>query len=67
MDTTQDFQVENHGSVWMFTPLTLAAKKFLDENVASEGWMWMGNSLCVDHRPALDFVSYLEEEGFTVR
>ena len=47
---TPDVLVANEGTVFVFCPLTAAAKEWIDENVESEAWQWFGNSLVVDHR-----------------
>jgi hypothetical protein len=64
MDTNADFRIENQGTVWMFTPLTDTAREFINDSVQTESFMWLGNSLCIDHRPARDFAGYLIGEGF---
>lgn len=61
-----DFTINDQGSVVMFTPLTDAATAWVDENVALEGWQWLGNSFAVDHRIAQALVDGIEAEGFTV-
>ena len=65
MTTTNTPQVEitDHGSVVTFTPLTQEAKDWFAENVASEGWQWLGPALGVDHRFATDLTSGLEDAG----
>jgi hypothetical protein len=57
-----DFRITNEGSVIVFTPLTGAAKAFLDR-CDTEGWQWMGPSLVVDHRPAADLLEWIKAEG----
>lgn len=63
MDT--DFKVRVEGSIWLFEPLTEAAKEFTS-NLGLEGWRWMGNSFGIDARPANNLVTALEEEGFVL-
>jgi hypothetical protein len=62
-----DFTVENHGSIWMFTPLTERARNFTATDLNVEGWQWMGNSFGVDHSVAPQLVSALIDEGFEVQ
>lgn len=38
------------GSVYMVTSLTPAAKAWVEEHVALEGWQWMGPSFAVEPR-----------------
>lgn len=37
-------------TVYLLTPKTEAAKCWLDENVASEAWQWLGDGLGIEHR-----------------
>jgi len=62
-----DVVVENHGSLFAFTPVTAEARDWFSENVASEGWQWLGPSLCVDHRYAPDLVAGLVAAGLEVQ
>ena len=63
-----DFLVMNHGSIVAIRPLTEAALQWLDDNVAAEGWQWLGcgGSLCVDHRYAAPLIEGIEADGFEV-
>lgn len=58
-----DVSVTDNGSVVGFTPNTTEAKSWFNENVQSEGWQWMGQTLWVDHRMAGDLMAGLEGEG----
>lgn len=64
--TTPDIDINDQGSIVMFTPRTDAGREWMDENVESEPWQWMGPSLCVDHRPAQDLVEGMQEAGLTL-
>jgi hypothetical protein len=65
--STADIRVENHGTVWIFTPLSESAKLFFDEELDGvESWQWMGNSIIVDHRPARLFYGILVDNGFSL-
>lgn len=61
-----DFKINDQGTVVVFTPLTEAAKTFL-ERCDSEPWQYLGPSLVVDHRPARDLIGYIQQEGLTIR
>lgn len=61
-----DVQVHNGGSVFQFEIKSAAARTWVDENVGSEGWQWMGNRLCVEHRFAGPLAEGLIEAGFDV-
>jgi len=43
-----DFLITDHGSVIAIVPLTPAAVQWINNNVASEPWQWLGGVLCVD-------------------
>ena len=43
-----DVTYADQGSVVQITPVSPAAKEWIDDNVASEGWQWLGRSLCID-------------------
>ena len=60
-----DFKVENHGTIFLFTPTNGAALEHLRENVSEES-QWLGDSLAVEHRYAADLVAALRTNGFTV-
>lgn len=61
-----DFRINDQGSVVGFTPVSQSAKEWFDENVQSEGWQWMGNTLYADHRMAQGLIEGIEAEGFEV-
>ena len=52
MKANTDFVMDNYGSIIGITPVTPAARDWLDENCASEPWQWMGETLNVDCRCA---------------
>ncbi len=64
---TIDVHVENEGSIFVFTPMTPAAREWVDDNVHSEPWQWTGASLCVDHRFARDLAQGMLTDGLNVQ
>jgi len=61
-----DFTVENHGTVWVFTAVTEAAKAEVGE-LGLEPWQRIEeNSFGIDNRPASALAEQLAENGFTV-
>jgi hypothetical protein len=68
MNQTQsiDFLVRPQGSIWTFEPLTERAKNFTATDLDVQGWQWLGPVFGVDHRPANDLVTALQDEGFVV-
>jgi hypothetical protein len=59
-----DFLIADHGSIVTIAPISDAAKEWLDENVVSEPWQWLGGALCVGHRCAGDLIDAIEIAGF---
>ena len=62
----EDFRIENHGSIIAITPMSEAARAWVNENLQTEPWQWLGGSLCVDWRMAEPIFAALNEVGFTV-
>ena len=63
---TPDVLVSNAGTVFVFCPLTSAAKEWVDENVESEAYQWFGNSLVVDHRFAWGLGQGMKDAGLVL-
>jgi hypothetical protein len=61
-----DVLVRNEGTVWVFNPLTAAAKEWFDENVQSEPYQWLGTSLVVDRGLALGLVQGILDAGLEI-
>lgn len=61
-----DVVVTNDGSVVSFAPQTPAATAWIEDNVQSESWQWLGKSLVVDHRYAAQLVQGMLDAGLTV-
>jgi|GEM_PF-5494439 len=43
-----DFQVTNHGNIFLIRPLTPQARMWIDDNCAYEDWQWWFGALSVD-------------------
>ena len=63
---TVDIKVYNHGSVWLFEPVTPAAKELFEYVIAFEGWQRLGGNFAVDHRPATHLALRLQDEGWVL-
>ena len=62
-----DVHVRNAGSIVQFVLVTDEARAWVDENVATEGWQWLGNmTLNVDPRMAGQLAQGMQEAGFTL-
>ena len=66
MKPDTDILVENHGSIISFTPITPAAREWIDENCQTESWQWMGGTLNVEHRCAAHIVEGLDGDGLLI-
>lgn len=64
--TMSDFQIADHGSIISIKPVSEAARTWIDENVVSEPWQWLGGALCVDIRGARDLIDEIAAEGFEI-
>jgi hypothetical protein len=61
-----DFQIADHGSIISITPISEAARLWVDENVVSEPWQWRGAGICVEVRLARDLIDEIAAEGFEI-
>jgi hypothetical protein len=57
--TINDIEIQNHGSVIGFTPLTVEAGEWCREQFEIPEWAWMGPTFYVDHRPAADIINFM--------
>ena len=64
--TAPDFLVENHGSIFLLTPLTPAANSWVDEHIPLGALRW-GGAIVVEHRYIADIVRGIQTDGLTVR
>lgn len=58
-----DVLVANEGTVVSFRPVSEAGKAFIEENVESESWQWLGDALVVDHRYAEPLIQGMLDDG----
>lgn len=62
-----DFTIENHGSIFIFRPLSIGAQQWVEENVSPEGFHPDWPTLVVEHRYASDLYQGILAAGFNVR
>jgi hypothetical protein len=60
-----DVLVRNEGTIFIFCPLTAAAKEWIDENVQPDA-QWFGNSLIVEHRFAWGLGQGMKDAGLVL-
>ncbi|WP_424360362.1 hypothetical protein [Methylocystis parvus] len=63
---TQDFLISDQTGVWLFEPLTEAAKNFVRNYLSFDELLWQEQSLVVDYRDAGALAEDLAEEGFKI-
>ena len=61
-----DIRICNDGSMVGFIPVSDAGKRWLNDNVASEDWQWLGCTLWVDQRFAGDLIEGMVIGGLAV-
>ena len=62
-----DVIVDSYGSVVGLSPMTQAAREWIEENVAAESWQWLGGVLNVESRYAADLVAGMQDDGLIVQ
>ena len=62
---TPDVLVSNAGTVFVFGPLTSAAKQWIDEHVQPD-MTWYGNTLIVEHRFAWGLAAGMKDAGLVL-
>ncbi len=61
-----DISIANHGSVVMVHVNTPAAREWVEQNVHTEGWQWMGNAFAAEPRSVEDLTAGMIEAGLTI-
>jgi hypothetical protein len=64
---TVDVITDNFGSIVGITPMTQAAREWIDENCQTEPWQWLGATLNVDTRLAGPILEGMSEAGLILR
>lgn len=65
--SSPDVLVGKAGTVFTFCPLTARAKTFIEDNVASESYQWLGGTLVVEHRYAWGLAEGMLSDGLVLR
>ena len=61
-----DFEVSNHGTIFIFTPLTPAAREWVAEFLPQDAQQWAGG-VVIEHRYISDVVAGARRDGLEVR
>lgn len=64
---TPDVLVANAGTVFTFCALSTKAKEWIDENVQSASYQWLGAVLVVEHRYAWGLAQGMTDAGLVLR
>lgn len=61
-----DFEVQNHGTIFLLCPLTDSAVEWVDEHLP-EDVLTFGRGICVEHRFISNIVRGIQDSGLVVR
>ncbi len=61
-----DVSVRDEGYVVIVTPQTDAAKAWVEENVETSGWQWLGGGFAVEPRMLDNLLAGMEEDGLEI-
>ncbi len=62
-----DVYISNNGSVFSFQPVTQAGKDWIEENVQTEPWQWLGNTLAIESRFAGELTDGMISAGLEIK
>jgi hypothetical protein len=65
-ESAADFEVQNHGTIFLLRPLTEAANAWVDEFLPEDA-LTFGNGICVEHRFIADIVRGIQSSDLVVR
>lgn len=65
-DRYPDIKVENHGSIFLFHPLTDRGAQWIGENVDTENAQFHGQALAIEHRYAAELSTGMIKSGLRV-
>jgi hypothetical protein len=63
---TTDFKVSDAGSVWLFEPTTVRARRWLVCSVEVENWPWFGPALAVEPPCAPALIKAMTDHGLRI-
>jgi len=64
---THDFEVQNHGSIFLLIPLTSSARVWIDDHIGKDnGHQPMWPTVLVEHRFIADIVAGIQDDGLAV-
>jgi hypothetical protein len=60
-----DFEVQNHGTIFLLCPLTDSAGAWVEEHPPDDA-LTFGRGICVEHRYIADVVAGIQRDGLVV-
>ena len=63
---TADVLIENHGSISLFTPMTVNAHEWIEEHVRIEPWQRLGPSIACEPRYLDQIIDGMQQDGLVV-
>ncbi len=64
---TVDFEVQNHGSIFLLIPQTLSARVWIDDHIGEgNGYQPSYPTIIVEHRYIADIVAGIQDDGLAV-
>jgi len=65
---TSDFELQNHGSIFLLIPQTISARIWIDDHIGKDnGFQLHYPTVVVEHRFIADIVAGIQDDGFTVQ
>jgi len=61
-----DFRCENHGSIFLLTPLTQSGRSWIEENLPSDV-QWFGSGVVIEHRYIWRILEGIQNDGLAVQ
>jgi hypothetical protein len=61
-----DVNIDDHGTVCLFTAISELAKDWVSSHLRLEGWQCLGPSFAVEHRFAIPLVEGMLADGLRV-
>ena len=62
-----DVQFDNHGTIWLITPLTPEARQWVEENVVIEPWQRFGGGFAAEPRLVQNLMAGMTQAGLIIR
>ena len=63
---TPDFELQNHGSIFLLIPQSTSARLWIHEYISREGFQPYWPTVVIDHRYIADIVRGIENDGLAV-